>query len=120
VQSYATLARCYLSAVVVYLAMGDPVSAEHGYYDYMEVPQFEATEEARAAWELLDCYQQGDKDALKRCCARGVFSGLEQPFVRLVKKLPLGDFERQSSALNAARGGGPSADAAALDEGDLT
>jgi len=33
----ASLARCYLSAVVTYLAMGDPVGAEAGYYDFMEV-----------------------------------------------------------------------------------
>ena len=33
----ASLARCYLSAVVTYLAMGDVVGAEAGYYDFMEV-----------------------------------------------------------------------------------
>ncbi len=35
-ESYASLARCYLSAVVTYLAMGDVVGAEAGYYDFME------------------------------------------------------------------------------------
>ncbi len=130
--------------------MGDPVGAEHGYYDYMEVsraglspespelsssllslhhihfvrssqvPQFEKTEEARACWELLDAYQQCDLEALKKTVGRGVFTGLEQVFIKLAKKLPIGDFARQAAALNAARGGGPSADAAGLDDGDLT
>ena len=35
-QSYASLSRCYLSAVVTYLYMGDVVGAEAGYYDFME------------------------------------------------------------------------------------
>ena len=122
VGSYASLARCYLSAVVVYLAMGEPVSAEHGYYDYMEVPQFEKTEEARACWELLDAYQQSDLEALKKTVGRGVFTGLEQVFIKLSKKLPLGDCARQAQQLNAARGGGPSqlAQELAAEDGDLT
>jgi len=119
-QSYAQLARCYLSAVVVYLALGEPVEAEHGYYDYMEVEQFERSEEARAAWELLDCYQQGEEPLLKKCVARGVFTGLEQCVLKLAKKLPMGDFAKQAAQLNASRGGGPSADAEALDDDNLT
>jgi len=120
--SPASLARCYLSAVIVYLAMGDPVGAEAGYYDFMEVPAFERSEEGRAAWELLDAYQQGDAAAVRVCAGRGVMTGLEQVFIKLVKKLPLGDFAAQAAALNAARGGGPSAAAAELEEldGDLT
>ena len=116
----ASLARCYLSAVVTYLAMGEPVSAEAGYYDFMEVPQFEKSEEARAAWELLDAYQQGDEAAVKKCAARGVFTGLEQVFIKLVKKLPMGDFAKQAAALNKARGGGPSVEAAELEDDNLT
>ena len=116
----ASLARCYLSAVVTYLAMGEPVSAEAGYSDFMEVPQFEKSEEARAAWELLDAYQQCDEAAVKKCAARGVFTGLEQVFIKLVKKLPIGDFAKQAAALNKARGGGPSVEAAELEDDNLT
>ena len=108
------------AAVVTYLAMGDAVGAEAGYYDFMEVPQFEKSEEARAAWELLDAYQQCDEKAVKVCTARGVFTGLEQVFIKLAKKLPAGDFAKQAAALNKARGGGPSVEAAELDDGDLT
>jgi hypothetical protein len=118
--SNSSLCKCYLSAVIVYLAMGDPVNAEHGYYDYMELPQFEKSEEARAAWELLDAYGQCDEAALKKAVSRGVFTGLEQVFIKLAKKLPLGDFAKQAAALNAARGGGPSADAVELDDDNLT
>lgn len=120
VGSHASLARCYLSAVIVYLTMCDPVGAEHGYHDFMEVDSFEKSEEARAAWELLDAYQQGDVAALKKVTARGVFTGLEQCVIKLAKKLPVGDFAGQAAKLNAARGGGPSADAAALESEDLT
>ncbi len=119
-EMFASLAKCYLSAVVTYLVMGDPVAAEAGYYDFMEVPQFEKSEEAGAAWALLDAYQQGDAAAVKKCAARGVFTGLEQVFIKLVKKLPAGDFGAQAAALNRARGGGPSALAAELEDGDLT
>ena len=118
--SYNSLCKCYLSAVIVYLAMGDPVNAEHGYYDYMEVPQFEKSEEARAAWEVLDAYQQCDEAALKKAVSRGVFTGLEQVFIKLAKKLPIGDFKKQAAALNTARGGGPSAEAQDLDDDNLT
>ena len=120
VQSYASLTRCYLSAIVVYLTLGEVAQAQEGYYDYMEVEQFERSEEARAAWELLDCYQQADLPRLKKVTAGGVFSSLEQCFIKLAKKLPVGDFGKQAAALNASRGGGPSEDAAALDDGDLT
>jgi hypothetical protein len=86
------------------------------------VPEFERSEEAGAAWALLDAYQQCDAAAVKTCAARGVFTGLEQVFIKLAKKLPSGDFARQAAALNKARGGGPSVDAAELEEleGDLT
>jgi len=118
VQSYAQLARCYLSAVVAHLSLGEVLLAQEGFYDYAQVEEFERSEEGRAAAELLDCYGQGDEKRLKKVVAGGVFSTLEQPFIKLAKKLPVGDFARQAAALNTSRGGGPSEDAAALAELD--
>ncbi len=84
------------------------------------MPEFEKSEEAGAAWALLDAYQQADEAAVKKCVARGVFTGLEQVFIKLAKKLPLGDFRKQAAALNKSRGGGPSVEAEDLDDGNLT
>lgn len=118
--SHASLARCYLSAVVLFLAQGDPVGAQLGFDDYSAVPGFGRTDESRAAWELLDAYQQADPAAIRKAVGRGVFTGLEQCVIKLAKRLPVGDLKAQAAKLNATRGGGPSEDAAALQDDDLT
>ena len=84
------------------------------------MPQFEKSEEAGAAWALLDAYQQCDEAAVKKAVSRGVFTGLEQVFIKLAKKLPVGDFRKQAAALNKARGGGPSVEAEELEDDNLT
>ena len=55
--------------------------------------------------------------------AQGVFTGLENSVIRVVKKLPYGDLQKQAAALNKSRGGGEGSGWAAdagVDEDDLT
>ena len=65
-----TLCRCYLSAIVCYLYAQEPVQAEACFNDCQGVDAFAKSEECACAWELLDAYNQGSVDDIKKAAAK--------------------------------------------------
>jgi len=87
VDNKSMLWKCFLSSIIIVLAMGDPVEANKQYQSFGAVEGFVATEEARLAAELLDAYEQGDQDKLTAVASKQHISFLEAEVARLAKSL---------------------------------
>lgn len=107
----ASLAKAYVSAVLVWLDAGDAAEAEMTYADIAEVPAFSRSDEAAAAWQLLDAVRDGDAAALKAAVKKNhCLDHLDQAFVRIARGLPSPGTDLAAMSAQLKKGGGVTED----------
>ena len=97
--------RTYLSAIVASLLGGDAEDAQATYADVSDVPNFQKSDEQRAAYCLPTAYRDADADAIRAAvspCA--AFGFLDAPFSRGAKRLPTP--KQNLRAMSEKMGGG--------------
>ena len=84
-----SLCKSYLGAVVVWLHAGDANAAWCTYQDALGVVEFNTSQEAVAAEELLNAYRAADSEAIAGVVSsQHCYTHLEPCIARLAKKLP--------------------------------
>lgn len=97
----ASLARCYLGAVIVCLYAEDVSQAIAVHNDCSNVSAYMSSPECKAANELLDGYSMGDIDAIKNAViGNSCFEFLDVAIGRLAKKLPTGNLDELTYQMN--------------------
>lgn len=97
--------KAYLSAIVATLLADDAEGAQATYADVSDVPNFQNSDEQRAAYRLLTAYRDADADAIRAAVSScAAFGFLDAPFARGAKRLPT---PRQNlRAMSEKMGGG--------------
>ena len=113
-----TVCKSYLGAVVVWLHAGEANSAWATYQDALAVSEFNSSQEALAAEDLLNAYREADAEAIAAVIKRQhCFAHIEPPVARLAVKLPGNqDLQRMAGEL----GGGGVFAGDEVEEEDLT
>jgi len=126
VNAINSLCKSYLGAVVVWLHAGDANAAWCTYQDALGVVEFQTSQEAVAAEELLNAYRAADSEAIAGVVSsQHCYTHLEPCIARLAKKLSKendGTLQKMAQQL-FGHGDGGSADLGAVDENgeeDLT
>ena len=84
-----SLCKSYLGAVVLWLYAGDANAAWCTYQDALGVTEFNVSQEAVAAEELINGYRNADKDEIAHVLKRQhCFTHLDPTIARLARKLP--------------------------------
>ena len=97
--------KAYLSAVVASLLGGDAEDAQATYADVSDVPNFQNSDEQRAAYRLLTAYRDADADAIRAAASScAAFGFLDAPFARGAKRLPTP--KQNLRAMSEKMGGG--------------
>ena len=97
--------KAYLSAVVASLLGGDAEDAQATYADVSDVPNFQNSDEQRAAYCLLTAYRDADADAIRAAASScAAFGFLDAPFARGAKRLPTP--KQNLRAMSEKMGGG--------------
>ena len=97
--------KAYLSAVVASLLGGDAEDAQATYADVSDVPNFQNSDEQRAAYRLLTAYRDADANAIRAATSScAVFGFLDAPFARGAKRLPTP--KQNLRAMSEKMGGG--------------
>ena len=97
--------KAYLSAIVASLLGGDAEDAQATYADVSDVPNFQNSDEQRAAYRLLTAYRDADADAIRAAASScAAFGFLDAPFARGAKRLPTP--KQNLRAMSEKMGGG--------------
>eukprot|EP00020_Sapocribrum_chincoteaguense_P004321 CAMPEP_0170743114 /NCGR_PEP_ID=MMETSP0437-20130122/7098_1 /TAXON_ID=0 /ORGANISM="Sexangularia sp." /LENGTH=353 /DNA_ID=CAMNT_0011081767 /DNA_START=38 /DNA_END=1099 /DNA_ORIENTATION=- len=112
--------QALLAAIIVTLAQGDFTAASRRFDDIViaDVTGFSASDEGRAAMQLLTAYEEDDVDALAAVRSQQLFSFLHNEVARLAKTLRIPGGGGGGGGANAGgkgkgrAGGGSAADAA--------
>lgn len=84
-----SVCKAYLGAVVLWLYAGNANAAWSTYQDALGVTEFNVSQEALAAEELLNAFRNADKEDIARVLTRQhCFTHLDPTIARLARKLP--------------------------------
>ena len=101
--------KAYLSAVVASLLGGDAEDAQATYADVSDVPNFQNSDEQRAAYRLLTAYRgRGRARSARAASSCAAFGFLDAPFARGAKRLPTP--KQNLRAMSEKMGGGGGGD----------